>query len=160
MQARGFSLVEIIVVIGIISILTAIGTLSFGEYARRYRTEAQTRMIYGELLHARSSSLYQRRETRMKFYRERFEVYSSMLDSDSGVAPVTMRTLEFPIKWNGNDVNVDFDEKGMTADLGTICIDGSDLTGSVDSVVIANIRVSIGKKDQGGVCKGENIILR
>jgi prepilin-type N-terminal cleavage/methylation domain-containing protein len=164
MQARGYTLVEIIVVICIVSLLLAIGTLKFGESFKRYRTEAQTRMIYTELLQARANALYQRRETRVKFSRESFEVYSSVSDG-SGVAPVMKQALRYPVMVNSNQdpdgVNVDFDEKGMAVlPLRSICINASDSVGSVDSVVIANLRVRIGKKDEGGTCDGENITTR
>jgi prepilin-type N-terminal cleavage/methylation domain-containing protein len=164
MQARGYTLVEIIVVICIVSLLLAIGTLKFSELFRRYQTEAQTRMISAELLQARANALYQRRETRVKFSRGYFEVYSSMFDRDKGVAPVTTQALRYPILVNSNvnadGENVDFDEKGIAQNLRSICIDGSDITGAVDSVVIGKTRVSIGKRKQGGICDDDQISLQ
>ena len=160
MQARGYSLVEIIVVTGMISVLIAIAALKFPEYARRYRTEAQTRMIYDGLLQARLNALYLRRENRVKFYPGRFEVYSSVSDGDSGAAPVSIQVLLYPIVINGNNVNVDFDEIGKAVNLHSICIAGSDPTGAVDSVVISLLKVSVGKRNPGGNCIGSDITLK
>jgi prepilin-type N-terminal cleavage/methylation domain-containing protein len=154
MNSRGYSLVEMVVVIGIVSILLAIGTLRFNEYMKRYRIEAQTRLIYSELLRARANALYQRRETRMKLYTNRFEVYSSKADSG---APIASQVLGYPIVWGGGD-NVDFDERGMAVNNQSICLDYGDGSGAVNSVVIFKTRVSIGKKDkQDDSCEGKNI---
>jgi prepilin-type N-terminal cleavage/methylation domain-containing protein len=154
---RGYSLVEMVVVIGIISILLAIGTLWFNGYARRYRADAETRMIYTELLKARAKAVYERRAVRVKLYQNSFEVYSSLVDS--GVAPAYQQTLGYPIIWNQSGNNVDFDEKGTTYNIGCLCVN-ADGIGSVDSIVIAQLRVRLGKKDKGDDCCADNITVR
>jgi len=152
------------VVTGIVAILLALSTPRFGELAKRYRCEAQTRLIYTELLKARANALFQRRETRMKFFAERFEVYSSATEG-AGVAPMARLALHYPIDLNGNGINVDFDVKGMALNLRSICIAGREETGPVDSVVIGHTRVSIGKKniqkkDDKWDCEAPNITIR
>jgi prepilin-type N-terminal cleavage/methylation domain-containing protein len=158
MQERGSSLVEMVVVIGIISIVLAIATPKFNEYLKRFRTDAQARMLYSELLAARANALYQRRETRVKLYANKFEVYSSACDSD--VVPITIQVLRYPIVWNQSGNNIDFDERGMGLNTGCICIDAGEGTGGVDSVVISDLRVRIGKKDKGDDCNTANITVR
>jgi prepilin-type N-terminal cleavage/methylation domain-containing protein len=155
MQARGYSLIEVLVAVGIASILLAIAVPRFTDYLTRYRTEAQTRMIYDELLRTRANALYQRRETRMKFYPDRFEVYSSTA-AGSDVAPVVIQLLRYPIEINVAGA-VDFDARGITWQPRSICIASGEGTGAVDSVVIAETRVSIGKKDKGNECNSGNI---
>jgi len=164
MQERGHSLVQTLVVTGIVAILLALATPRFGAWATRYRCEAQTRLIYTELLKSRANALFQRRETRMKFYAERFEVYSSATDG-SGVAPLARLALRYPIDLNGTGSNVDFDVKGMALNLRSICIAGREDTGPVDSVVIGHTRVSLGKKniqkrDDKWDCEAPNITIR
>jgi prepilin-type N-terminal cleavage/methylation domain-containing protein len=158
MARRGYSLVEMVVVIGIMSILTAIATPWFKGYLRRYRADAETRMIYSELLKARATAVYERRTVRVKLYQSRFEVYSSA--ADAGVVPIVQQVIGYPIVWNLNGNNVDFDNRGMTFNLGSICLDSGDGAGSVDSVVVDNIRVRLGKKDKGDDCKSDNITIR
>jgi prepilin-type N-terminal cleavage/methylation domain-containing protein len=160
MQQRGYSLVEMVVIIGIISIVLAIATPNFNDYLKRFRTEAQARMLYSELLTARANALYQRRETRVKLYANKFEIYSSACDSGSGVAPISTQILRYPIVWNQSGNSIDFDERGMGLNTGCICIDAGEGTGGVDSVVISDLRVRIGKKDKGDDCKATNITVR
>lgn len=165
MKARGYSLVEMMVVIGITSVLLAIGTLQFNVYLIRYRTEAQTRMIHAELLKTRLNAVYQRRTARLKLYPGRFEVYSSGRDDSVGVAPVRTLALEFPVTSNadGNDLSgycIDYDAKGLTTDWCSICVQRSDAAVTVDCVVVSAGMVRMGKKDKGDECKTENITLR
>jgi prepilin-type N-terminal cleavage/methylation domain-containing protein len=162
MKARGYSLVEMVVVIGIISILLSIATLRFNEYSKRYRMEAQTRLIYSELLKARINALYQRRSTRVKLYANRFEVYSSSQDDTAGVAPVRTQALSFPIVCSGveNAVKgypVEFNSAGIADNLRTVCLDEGDGLAAVDSVVISKTRVRIGKKDNPDECDDKKI---
>jgi len=60
--------------------------------------------------------VYQRRETRIKFYSDCFEVQSSKADRTSGVAPVNRPALSLPIMVNSVEApdgeNVDFAGKG------------------------------------------------
>jgi prepilin-type N-terminal cleavage/methylation domain-containing protein len=155
MRERGFSLVEMVLVIAIISILLAVGTLKFNDYAKRYRTESQTRMIYSLLQKARANAVYERRPTRVKLYANRFEIYSSL--ADNGAAPIVSQPLSYPIVWNQNGNTVEFDSKGMTTVLRSICLDAGAGTGAVDSIVVHFVRTSIGKKDSGDGCNADSI---
>ena len=164
MKERGHTLAETTVVLGIISILLALAIPRFADYLKRSRSESQTRTIYAELLRSRARAVYQRRETRMKFFAGRFEIYSSAAEG-SGVAPIARQALYYPIDMNGTGVNVDFDTRGMALNLRSICIAGQEETGAVDSVVIGHTRVSIGKKnlqkkDHNWDCEAANITIR
>jgi prepilin-type N-terminal cleavage/methylation domain-containing protein len=155
MRGHGYSLVEMMAVICIISILLAIVTLNFNAYAKRQAGETQTRTLYITLLNTQAKSVYQRRGTRIKLYARSFEVYSSLAD---GAAPLASQTLSYPITWNNKDSNnIDFDNKGIPKILRSICVDSSDDTGPVDSVVISTTRISVGKRDAGGICDADHI---
>ena len=160
MRARGFTLAEILVVTGILSLLLAFAVPLFSQYLTHYRIEDQTRMIYTELLQARANALFQRRANRVKLYRDRFEVYSS--SQDSGVAPVQTWALSFPITCSGhgdgvNGYPIDFDAKGLSFDWCSICLAATGASGAIDSVVISPNRVRLGEKDKGDACTSDNI---
>jgi prepilin-type N-terminal cleavage/methylation domain-containing protein len=165
MHARGYSLVEMVTVVGIISILLAIGTLKFRDYMQRYQAESQTRMLYSELLKVRAGALYERRTARVKLFADRLEIYSSTRDSAKGAAPVRTQVLSFPITTNaGGDpikgYDIDFDARGVVADWCSICIENQEVPAAVDSVVVSENRVSVGKRGQGDECSAANISSR
>lgn len=164
MRTEGFSLVETMLIVAIVAILAAIGTLRFREYLQRYRTESQTRLLFTELLKARAQAIYLRRGTRVKIYATRFEVYSSLQDG-STVTPVQTHLLNYPVTSTGNlDLaaggNIDFDETGISYAWSSVCLEPSAGSGGVDSVVISATRVSIGKKDKGNDCASNSITLK
>ncbi|WP_224957657.1 prepilin-type N-terminal cleavage/methylation domain-containing protein [Geomonas subterranea] len=166
MRSSGFSLIEMVVTIAIAAILATVGTLYFQQYQKGYRMDAQTRLLFSELQSARAQAIYQRKGTRVKLFADRFEVYSSQQDGPS-VRPVATHPLSYPITsptTPGFDItvggDVDFDERGVTYDLRSICLQPSAGHGGVDSVVIHYARISIGRKDHGDACVTDNITLK
>ena len=165
MQARGFSLIEMIVVMAIVSVLLAIGTLRFNDYLKQYRTEAQTRLLYSELLRARVNAIYQRKAIRVKLYPGRFEVYSSQQDDTRGAKPLQTHALRYPVTCSATmdpvqGYRIDFEANGQTFDECSICLDPSAGSGAVDSLKVARTRMSIGKKDKGDECMPDNITVK
>lgn len=161
MRSRGFSLLELVVLMALVSILLGIATLNFKEYLDRSRTEAQTRFLYGQLLKARVNAVCQRRTVRVKIYPSRFEVYSSQLDKSSGAEPLQTNLLRYPITcsrgWDpAAGFNIDFERDGLSNQNLSVCLEPNG-TGGVNSITIFSTRVSIGKKDQGDDCDSDNI---
>lgn len=164
MWTRGYSLVETLVLLGLIAIVLAYATPRFAQYLKGYRGEGQMRMIYAELQQARANALYLRRTTRVKLYRNRLEVYSSALDRLQGVAPVLNKPLADSITSNGNGdgetgYTIDFEVNGLATGRCSICLERT-VGGGLDSLVVAGTRVRIGTKDKGDDCKSENITAR
>lgn len=159
MKAQGYSLVEIVVSIGILSVLLAIGTLKFKEYAKRYATESQTRRLYYGLLTARADAVFHRRPTLVKLYPNSFHVYSSQTVG-ADVGPVASEALRYSISVAESGKAITFDARGIASPVDSICLEPNDGAGSVDSVVINYIRVNIGKKDRGDDCNSTNITIR
>jgi prepilin-type N-terminal cleavage/methylation domain-containing protein len=160
-MGRGYNLVELTVAMGIVSLLLLIAAPSFLAQLKRYRSEAQTRSIYAEIQKARANALFQRRETRLKFYPTKFEIYSSAADT-AGVSPIATQPLSYPIEINGTGVNLGFDARGMALYNRSICIVDPQGTGAVDSIVVSETRINIGKlgKDGKWKCLAENISIQ
>ena len=166
MRSRGFSLLELVVLMALVAILLSIATLNFKEYIERSRAEAQTRLLYGQLLMARVNAVCQRRTVRVKIYPARFEVYSSQLDKSSGVEPLQTNLLSYPItcsddRWNpAQGYEIDFKREGLSTQNVSICLEPSSGSGAVDSITIFSTRIRIGKKDQGDECDTDNITAK
>ncbi|MBU5636143.1 prepilin-type N-terminal cleavage/methylation domain-containing protein [Geomonas sp. Red69] len=164
MTARGFSLVEMVVVVAIASVLIGLATLRFQRYLKGARGEAEISLLFSELQRSRVQAICQRRGTRVRVYPERFEVYSSQCDGDSGVKPVRVFRLTNLLDsnasgWSSGAV-IDFKETGVTDDWCSICVDPAGDAGGVDSIVIAATRISVGKRDRGNDCDSENITIK
>ncbi|GFO55179.1 type IV pilus minor pilin FimU [Geomonas sp. Red276] len=159
MDHRGYSLVEMTAVIGIMAILLAVGTLRFRDYFRNYQVESQARGIQADIMRGKAAAIYQRRPVRVKVYPTRLETYSTTTDRDGGAEPVAARVLSYPVVQSKSGNVVDFDETGTTENERTICTTGGE-GAAVDSVVVGNIRVRIGKLASGSDCHGENVTSR
>jgi hypothetical protein len=150
-----------ITIVACLAALIALGTLMFQRYDRSFRTEAQTRLILTELMKARMNAITQHRVTRVKLYRDRFEVYSS--GSDGG-NPVMTQTLNFPLMSNlggfANGAKVDFQETGFTRDLGSVCVDADGVQPALDSIIISTTNMRSGVKDKGNDCESGNITIK
>lgn len=164
-MAGGFTLLETVLVVAVVGILTAIATLNFRAYSLRYQSEAQTRLLYTELMRARLDAVYRGRGVRVKLYPSRFEVYSSTADDSQGVGAVARRELSFPIVCPAapgsaaTGYRLDFEPRGTASDEFCICLDPAG-AGAVDSVKVSVTRLSIGKKGKGDACNADNITVK
>ncbi len=154
-KRNGFTMIEILVVIAVISTLLAISAMSFSWYMRKTNMENQTRTLMNDLLKARSDATFLQRDRRVKLTTTTFSVYSSVIDT---VRPVSTKQLVYPIVFSGGGsvLNIDFDGEGFLGSVGngnaSICIDPSGNSASVDSVVVYSTRILAGKRQDGGDC--------
>jgi len=148
---------ELMTVIALIGILTALGTFGFSRYTTKTQIVNQTRLLYGDLMEYRLKALYEKKNWTFKIAASSYGIYSSNLTSVT-VAPVKTVVLKHPVGFN-NSNDIVFDSQGMSDVSGisnkSVCIsDANDAV--VDSIVISATRVSIGKK-KGTSCAAANI---
>lgn len=151
MNKRGFSLIELIVVIGLIGILLSLVTFGFSQYSKKSKMSSQTRLLYGDLMEYRSRALYEKKNWTFNFSSTRYGIYSSVTTT---VPPVATVSFTYPVVFNVTKIV--FDSRGMANDSGTVCISDTN-EAVVDSVVISTTRVQIGKRKEGFSCASTNI---
>lgn len=153
MNSRGFSLIELIVVMALMGILLSLVTFGFSQYSKKSQMTSQTRLLYGDLMEYRTKALYEKKNWTIKISVASYGIYSS---ANTTVSPVTTINLKHNAVYSNNS-SVVFDSQGLANVSGkSVCISSSN-DAVVDSVVISKTRVQIGKRKAGTSCAAENI---
>jgi prepilin-type N-terminal cleavage/methylation domain-containing protein len=167
MNRKGFSLIELVVVIGIISILLALATLNFSQWQRKTNVEKETKELYADLMFIRQQAIVTGMIHQFHYVSANsvtFLRYSS--ENDALGTRIRQRNLPYAISkssWSdpsGNDI--DFTSRGMMDDVDgkALCI-SSDADPAYDSIVIQQSRISLGKNtEQGSSCDPSKITIQ
>lgn len=160
MNNRGFSLVELVVIVAVIGTLLTIATLNFSEMNKKSGMETQVKKLYADLQETRQQALYTRRPRSVKLSSGTLSIYSS---ATVGVAPRSVMTLPNTTVWEGASAVIEFDTMGAAmnepAAGKAICIDPAGNPASYDSVVVFPTMVKIGKRKAGESCASANITI-
>ncbi len=165
MNRRGFSLIELMVVISIISILLAMATINFNNWMRRQSVSGQVKEMYADLMSIRQQAMVTGKNHDAVFTTSKnmaFHRYSSEGDSlgtlvmRKGVSNAVVESSTDPVLFNHRGVTVGDDMM--------MCI-FSDVSPSLDALVITSSKINMGRiKNQGSkdvsACTKNNIELQ
>lgn len=156
MNSRGFTLIEMVVVMAVIAILASIATLNWNRMIVKSAIEGQIRTVHTEMMRLRLEALYAKRERRVEFVGKTFNIYSSDVKTSS---PLEVKTFKYPFD---KDIDFIFNTSGMASGSnGSVCVNPYvDLAhandAAVDSLVVSAGRITLGKRT-GGECVSNDI---
>jgi type II secretory pathway pseudopilin PulG len=157
---RGFTIVEIIVVLGIMFILLSLATRGWNRMSMKAAVEGQVKTVFADLMNVRTEALYTKRARSVVFSGKAFMVYSSQLTS---VSPILTKNHTYDFIPAGTNT-ITFDTSGMaTSDLVTVCVAPgglSETNGAVDSLVVSSSRINLGKRTAGADCGASYIVQK
>ncbi len=165
MDKKGFTIVELVVVIAIISVLLSLATISFSKWSRKNNIESQAKTIYADLMNTRAQALYQKNGGQtVKIVSRTISTYSPIIaTTDTTTAPTRRTALTFSVATSLADLQIDFDQDGVatingvaTNDNSCICIQPRNSDAAYDSIVVSRTNIELGKLNGTG-CSSANI---
>ena len=149
----GFTLVELMVVVALITLALGAATLSFSRLNEKYTVESEIKEIYSILMQARNDTSTTN-TTRLVVLGANQIQTGIDADGDNVIdgVPVTKNYPRFNITSNNGPL-VAFDRRGITNNLQTIRIQGfaAGSSPALDCIAVANTRINMGVMT-GGNC--------
>ena len=160
MKNSGFSIMELIFVIAILSTLMAIATLSGHAWMERYQMEGQVKQMYADFMSARASAMQRSRMFFMTLAANQYAIYedtysASIPSSPDGDGilqtandrPVTQKTLQYTLNANINiaTTNVIFSANGLASPDPTTVWFTSTANPASDCITLSTTRILMGK---------------
>lgn len=157
----GFSLIELIIVIGLIVIASGIATFGFNDWQKRGWVESQIKQMASDINEVRIRALTtkQRHSLTLNENSYVFKSYSSESEPVSSGTVITggTHTVLYPMRdatsrYAGERYMID--ERGMLESFtATVFLDDVAAShGSINCLTIHTIRVNVGKQRGTGVC--------
>jgi prepilin-type N-terminal cleavage/methylation domain-containing protein len=163
MRKKGFTLVEICIVIAIMGILAGLAIGNFRGLQSKYNLESQVRETYSDLMSTRLMAMNKNRTHFMVLAAGSYTIYDDTNPAPGGDGTLTIGTdtqvqaakvLSNQMTWSGGS-QVEFDSRGLCRSQKTICV-YSTLNPAYDCVKLSWTRIIMGKLTTQGVCSDAN----
>lgn len=152
MSRRGFSLVELVVVIAIMGTLAAIVAINFNSWQRKYQIEGQVKELLADLTNVRMMAFQTKKMHRVLLNPTviTFRRYSS--EFDAAGTEVFNKSLKFPIQQfssgslsDFSDTIITINDRGLTSNLITIAVAAGLADPAYNCLGVHRARVNMGK---------------
>lgn len=170
MSRNGFSIIEMIVVVGLISIVVAIAVLEFGAFQGKSVVERYTKELYSDVQNARMRAAFTKNRQGVVFGTKQvaFLQFTSAADVNGEPAPTTI-TKNLPLAFTLSPgwtqptaTRIDFDLRGVmdvpsSEAVKVICFT-TNANAAYDALIITPALTSMGKViDRGSACAATNV---
>jgi prepilin-type N-terminal cleavage/methylation domain-containing protein len=155
MGERGFTIVEVMVVVTIVGILLLLASLQFSSYAQKANIESQVRSMYADVMEARSQAMLQKVDRSVNVTSNGYAIYPSQ--TGTGI-PVLQKTFKFQTV-SDSPLIVSFDTRGVANVSKTVCVEPAGNSATIDSIRITETMIQMGKWS-GGVCDKDHFTAK
>lgn len=175
-RERGFTLIELIVILLILGAMATIALPNFSNFVRKNRIQNQTKRIHADLINARVMSMSRNMNHFVVFDLpgKKYSIFADTngnkeYDAPPGDTQVLVRSSVD--KDNFSFFNVipqnetiqtttgfmgEFNTRGIAEQWGTVCIVASNIQPSQNCVAVSPTQIRIGKLTLGDVCNEDN----
>ncbi len=155
----GFTLLEILIVVGIVGVITMLAVTAFEGFNEKYRVEGETKQLFADLMDARGRAMQRNRAFFVRITTNGYRTYedsspapdgNGVFDStsDALVANVTVRHAITTVLAGGGDIT--FNRNGIANDNGIIRF-ASTTQADYDCITVQATRIKMGQFN-GGTC--------
>jgi len=159
-EENGFTILEVLAVLVIFGILSAIGTIAFNDWTKKYNIEKQTKELFSVINDARLRSIHSKKRHGIVLNPSQYVMrnYSSENENRLAGRTILTKTVQYPLTKNsgGGTLAGDlfiFDTRGFI-DNGvgiTILVNPANSGAAQDCIVLSEGRTNMGKLSNG-VC--------
>jgi prepilin-type N-terminal cleavage/methylation domain-containing protein len=149
MSRNGFSLVELIVTIAVMSTLLAIATMQFNSSSKKTQIETEVRELYIDLMDARSQAFLLKTQRSFGVTATGYKVYPQ---PEGHGTPLVQKTVKQQVTFNYSEF-VNFDSRGVATAVSplVVCVEPAGNAAVVDSIMMSQTMIQIGKRT-GNTC--------
>ncbi len=163
MNARGFSLTELLIIMVIMSVLIALAAIPSKQWLDKYRAESELRTMHADLLQVRAKAMQNNIPYVVNVTKSTYEIYEDTNgDGMGGVGDKLLQTtqLRYP-STTSSTIYLGFDQRGIISSVTfstdsdwpvQLFFDTASTSPEYDCFLLYYTRINIGKKDGGGKC--------